>query len=63
MSNRVSEFWNNTKRIVQLSQRPTREEIWMQFKISMLGLFVVGAVGYFIRLIFVVIEPQLIGLT
>jgi preprotein translocase subunit Sss1 len=61
MSSRVSEFWNNTKRIVQLSQRPSRQEIWMQFKLSMLGLFVIGAVGYFIRMIFVVFAPSLAG--
>ncbi len=61
MSNRVSEFWNNTKRIVQLSQRPSRQEIWMQFKLSMLGLFVVGAVGYFIRLIMIVVTAQFGG--
>ncbi|MFX1565771.1 MAG: protein translocase SEC61 complex subunit gamma [Promethearchaeota archaeon] len=58
MSNRVSEFWENTKRIVQLSQRPTRQEMWMQFKLSMLGLFVVGVVGFFIRLIMIVVTNQ-----
>ncbi len=61
MSNRVSEFWNNTKRIVQLSQRPSRQEVWMQFKLSMLGLFVIGAVGYFIRLIMIVVTAQFAG--
>jgi protein translocase SEC61 complex gamma subunit len=61
MSNRVSEFWNNTKRIVQLSQRPSRQEIWMQFKLSMLGLFAVGAVGFFIRLIMIVVTASFAG--
>ncbi|MFX1577975.1 MAG: SecE/sec61-gamma family protein translocase subunit [Promethearchaeota archaeon] len=61
MSERVSEFWENTKRIISLSQRPTRQEIWLQFKLSMLGLFVVGAVGYFIQLILIVLSPQLGG--
>lgn len=58
MSNRIGTFWENTKRIVRLSQRPSRQEIWMQFKISMLGLFVVGALGFFVRLIMVVITNQ-----
>ncbi|MFW9935639.1 MAG: protein translocase SEC61 complex subunit gamma [Promethearchaeota archaeon] len=61
MSNRVSEFWENTKRIVQLSQRPSRQEIWMQFKLSMLGLFVVGAVGFFIRFIMIVVTGRFAG--
>lgn len=61
MSQRVAQFWENTKRIVQLSQRPSRKEIWMQFKLSMLGLFVVGAVGYIIRLIMTVVTTAAFG--
>jgi protein translocase SEC61 complex gamma subunit len=48
----VGMFWENTKRIAKLSNRPSRKEIWLQFKISMLGLFAVGAVGFIIKLIF-----------
>lgn len=55
MSSRLSEFWENTKRIVKLAQQPTRQEIWMQIKISLLGLFVVGGVGFIITLIMSVI--------
>jgi protein translocase SEC61 complex gamma subunit len=55
MSSRVSEFWENTKRIVQLAQQPTRQEIWMQLKITILGLFVVGGAGFVITLIMSVI--------
>jgi protein translocase SEC61 complex gamma subunit len=51
----VSTFWENTKRIVKLAQKPTRSEMWMQLKISLLGLFVVGTVGFIIRLIFSVV--------
>jgi protein translocase SEC61 complex gamma subunit len=61
MSKRVAEFYENTKRIVQLSQRPSRKEIWMQFKLSMLGLLVVGAVGYIIRLIMTVVTTAAFG--
>ncbi|MDO8124657.1 MAG: protein translocase SEC61 complex subunit gamma [Candidatus Hermodarchaeota archaeon] len=55
MSSRVSEFWENTKRIVKLAQQPTRQEIWMQLKITLLGLFVVGGTGFIITLIMSVI--------
>ena len=51
MSSRVSEFWENTKRIVKLAQQPTRQELWMQLKITLLGLFVVGGVGFLITLV------------
>ncbi len=55
MSSRLSEFWENTKRIVKLAQQPTRQEIWMQLKITLLGLFVVGGAGFIITLIMSVI--------
>ncbi len=55
MSSRLSEFWENTKRIAKLAQQPTRQEIWMQIKISLLGLFAVGGVGFIITLIMSVI--------
>jgi protein translocase SEC61 complex gamma subunit len=58
MASRVASFWENTKRIFQLAKQPTRQEIWLQFKISMLGLFVVGGVGFFIRLLMTVITAQ-----
>jgi len=48
----VGIFWENTKRIIRLSRKPTRKEIWMQFKISMLALFAVGVVGFIIKLVF-----------
>ncbi|MFX1540454.1 MAG: protein translocase SEC61 complex subunit gamma [Promethearchaeota archaeon] len=61
MSSRLGQFWENTKRIVKLAKRPDRNEIWLQFKISMLGLFVVGAVGFMIRLIMIVISSFFIS--
>ena len=48
----VGIFWENTKRIIKLSKKPTRKEIWMQFKVSMLALFAVGLVGFVIKLLF-----------
>ena len=62
----VSRFWENTKRIAKLAKRPTRKEMWAQVKISFLGLFVVGAVGFVIRLIFTIVtslgpfQPELL---
>ncbi len=51
----VATFWENTKRIVKLAKRPTRKEIWMQLKISFLGLIVVGLVAFFIRYIMFIV--------
>ncbi|MFX1473999.1 MAG: protein translocase SEC61 complex subunit gamma [Promethearchaeota archaeon] len=51
----VSTFWENTKRIVRLAKRPTRSEIWLQLRISLLGLFAVGFVGYVIKMLFLMV--------
>jgi len=54
----IGMFWENTKRIIKLSKKPTRKEIWMQFKISMLALFAVGAVGFVIKLLFLFVSQS-----
>jgi protein translocase SEC61 complex gamma subunit len=51
----VSTFWENTKRIARLAKRPTRSEIWLQLRISLLGLFVIGFVGYIIKMLFLMV--------
>ncbi|MFX1562276.1 MAG: protein translocase SEC61 complex subunit gamma [Promethearchaeota archaeon] len=56
----VATFWENTKRIVKLAKKPTRSEMWMQLKISLLGLFVIGLVGFIIRLIFSVVTSTFV---
>jgi protein translocase SEC61 complex gamma subunit len=61
MSSRLGQFWENTKRITKLAKRPDRSEIWLQFKISMLGLFAIGAVGFMIRLIMIVVSSFFIS--
>lgn len=54
----VSTFWENTKRIARLAKRPTRSEIWLQLRISLLGLFVIGFVGFIIKMIFLMVTSM-----
>jgi protein translocase SEC61 complex gamma subunit len=54
----VSTFWENTKRIVRLAKRPTRSEIWLQLRISLLGLFAIGFVGFVIKMILLVVTAN-----
>jgi protein translocase SEC61 complex gamma subunit len=54
----VSTFWENTKRIVRLARRPSRSEIWLQLRISLLGLFAIGFVGYIIKMIFLMVTAM-----
>jgi len=48
----LSEFLESSRRLLQATTRPSREEIWMLFKISMLGLVVLGMIGFMVRVIF-----------
>lgn len=54
----ASTFWENTKRIVRLAKRPTRSEIWLQLRISLLGFFAVGFVGFVIKMILLVVTAN-----
>ncbi len=38
-------------RTLKLANKPGREELWLSIKISLLGIGVVGVVGYIIKLL------------
>jgi len=46
------EFLESSRRLLQATTRPGREEIWMLFKISMLGVAAVGIIGFMVRVVF-----------
>jgi protein translocase SEC61 complex gamma subunit len=48
----LSEFVESSKRLIQATTRPSRDEIWMLFRISMLGVLALGIIGFMIRVIF-----------
>jgi len=52
----LSEFLESSRRLLQATTRPGREEIWTLFKISMLGLVVLGMIGFMVRVIFWIIN-------
>lgn len=48
----LAEFLESSRRLLQATTRPSRDEIWMLFKISMLGVVVLGVIGFMVRVIF-----------
>ena len=44
-------FLSSTRRLVKLAKKPGRDELWISIRISLLGVIVVGAVGYVIKII------------
>lgn len=52
----LAQFIESSRRLLQVTTRPSREEIWTLFKISMLGVLALGLVGFMVRVIFWIIN-------
>jgi len=44
-------FLQSASRMLKLSVKPGRSELWLSIKICLLGIAVLGAIGYVIKLI------------
>ncbi|OYT66529.1 protein translocase SEC61 complex subunit gamma [Candidatus Bathyarchaeota archaeon ex4484_205] len=44
------------KRLVEISKKPDKKEMWRSFKICMLGIAAVGGIAYIIQLIVSLIQ-------
>ena len=56
---RLGLFFQNSKRILKIANKPGRKDYFLVFKICMIGLALLGAVSYAIQLIFSVIFKAL----
>ena len=56
---RIGVFFQNTKRIIKIANKPDRKEYLLIFKICAIGLLVLGALSYVIQLIWTVINTIL----
>jgi protein transport protein SEC61 subunit gamma-like protein len=48
---RFKEFVSSSKRIISISQKPSKKEFWLMAKIIGLGIIIIGVVGYLIKFI------------
>lgn len=44
-------FLKSASRLLRLAKKPGRSELWLSIKICLLGVAVVGALGFLIKLI------------
>jgi len=49
-------FLQSCSRLLKLAKKPGRGELWLSVRICLLGILVVGAVGFIIKLISGVIQ-------
>ncbi|AFZ70280.1 protein translocase SEC61 complex gamma subunit, archaeal and eukaryotic [Caldisphaera lagunensis DSM 15908] len=52
---KIKEYLSAWKRIILLSRRPDEEEFNLLTRLSLLGFVIVGAIGYIIHLIYVLL--------
>jgi len=51
----VRDFIESTRRVLTVSKKPDKQEYLLMLKITLLGIFVIGTLGFLIGLIFVVL--------
>jgi protein transport protein SEC61 subunit gamma and related proteins len=49
--NNLKNFFASSRRILNISQKPTTKEFWFMAKIIALGIVVIGIIGYLVKLI------------
>lgn len=56
---RIGVFFQNTKRIMKIANKPDRKEYLLIFKICGIGLLLLGGISYVIQLIWTIIRTVL----
>ncbi len=54
----ISEFIKDSKRILKLATKPSRKELWMSTKVSILAMFLVGMLSFVIQYMMTVLTSQ-----
>ena len=47
----IKSWLTQAGRTLKLASKPGREELWLSIKVSLLGIGLIGAVGYIIKLL------------
>jgi protein translocase SEC61 complex gamma subunit len=47
----VGDFINESRRILKLATKPSREEIWLSTKVSLLAMVLVGMLSFIIQVL------------
>ncbi|OLD05599.1 protein translocase SEC61 complex subunit gamma [Candidatus Bathyarchaeota archaeon] len=51
----VRTFVQSTRRLFHVAQKPNRDEVMLLIKISLLGVGIIGGIGFVIRILFWVV--------
>jgi protein translocase SEC61 complex gamma subunit len=56
-------FLSQAARTLKLASKPGRSELWLSVKICFLGVGAIGIIGYVIKLLSSIMQPQAGGTT
>ena len=56
---RIGIFFQNTRRIIKIANKPNRKDYFTVFKICAIGILVLGVLSYVIQLIWSIVLPLL----
>jgi protein translocase SEC61 complex gamma subunit len=51
----IKDFLASTKRLMNAATRPRRKETWMMLKVSLIGVVAIGAIGFIIQVLFLIV--------
>jgi protein translocase SEC61 complex gamma subunit len=49
-------FLQECKRLIKVAVKPSRSELWLSIKVCFLGIALVGAIGFLIKLVSTVLQ-------
>tara|TARA_Y100000310_G_C20258159_1_gene612338 strand:+ start:134 stop:307 length:174 start_codon:yes stop_codon:yes gene_type:complete len=50
MLTRLKTFIGESKRVFQLTRKPTKQEFWTMVKVSAIGILIIGTIGFIIQI-------------
>lgn len=53
----LREFWEECKRVLKITKKPTKEELSMILKVTALGTVAIGLLGFIITIIRKILAP------
>ena len=56
---RMGVFFQNTRRIIKIANKPNRKDYFLVFKICAIGILILGVLSYVIQLIWTVVNAVL----
>ncbi len=58
---RIVTFFQNTRRIIKIANKPNRKDYFLVFKICAIGILILGVLSFIIQLIFAVALPPIVS--